>query len=249
MVELQGGDGTPGAPDLIEVRSPGGPRIEEAGIARRPDDGDLQLRQVAHDGCQHRGVDLERDAVIVHVVPRPLPIRTRVEGAVSHRELDALGKEALMDVERLLDDVAERGLMPLPAKWTERQIRVDTFHRTVVERAVRPGSDPTERDALGGEHLLDPAPLRFRSLANACRLCLQLAAHLARETGNRTETEASRGIALIRADGPLPVAPEERVLRLRARSVGPALGMTAEACEGIGSPSQTSRSEERRVGK
>src|SRR3989454_8697629 len=40
-----------------------------------------------------------------------------------------------------------------------------------------------------------------------------LAAHLARETGNRTETEEMRGIALIRADDPLAVAPEERVLR------------------------------------
>src|SRR5437870_8908733 len=48
-----------------------------------------------------------------------------------------------------------------------------------------------------------------------------------------------RGIALIRADRPLAVAPEERVLRLRAGSVGAALRMTAEACEGIGSPGQT----------
>src|SRR5207247_9743510 len=126
--------------------------------------------------------------------------------------------------------------MSLPAKWTDRQIRVDTFHRTVVERTVRPGSDATERDALAGERLLDPVPLRLRSLANARRLCLQLAAHLARETGNRTQTEEMRGIALIRAAGPLTVAPEERILRLRAGSVGPALRMAAEAGAGLGSP-------------
>src|SRR5436190_3018162 len=129
--------------------------------------------------------------------------------------------------------------MSLPAKWTDRQIRVDTFHRAVVERTVRPGGDATERDALGAERLLDPVALRFRALANARRLCLQLATHLARETGNRTQTEEMRGIALIRAAGPFTVAPEERILRLRAGSVGPALRMTAEACEGIGSPGQT----------
>src|SRR5206468_1685115 len=66
-----------------------------------------------------------------------------------------------------------------------------------------------------------------------------LAAHLARETGNRTQTEEMRGIALIRAGGPLTVAPEERILRLRAGAVGPALRMTAEAGEGVGSPGQT----------
>src|SRR5439155_24328598 len=68
---------------------------------------------------------------------------------------------------------------------------------------------------------------------------LQMATHLARGTGSRTATEEMWGIALIRAAGPLAVPPEECVLRLRAGSVGPALRMTAEACEGIGSPGQT----------
>src|SRR2546428_10186459 len=145
-----------------------------------------------------------------------------------------------MDVERLLDHVAERGLMPFPAKWTDRQIRVDPSHRAVAERAVRPGGDATERDALGDERLLDPVPVRLRSLANARRLRLQLAAHLTREAGNRTQTEEVRGIALIRAAGPFTVAPEERILRLRAGSVGPALRMAAEAGEGVGSPGQAS---------
>src|SRR5437870_11653832 len=121
-----------------------------------------------------------------------------------------------MDMEGLLGDVAERGLMSLPAEWTDRKIRIDAFHRAVLECAVRVGSDATERDPLGGERLLYPMPLRLRVLASARRLCLQLAAHLARQAGNRTETEEMRGIALIRCAGPLAVAPQERVLRLRA---------------------------------
>src|SRR5207244_12420830 len=88
VAQLQGGHVTPGASDLVEARSTGGPRIEQAGIARRPDDRGLQLRQVGDDGRQHAGIDLERDAVLIHVVPRPLPVWTTVQGAVPHRELD-----------------------------------------------------------------------------------------------------------------------------------------------------------------
>src|SRR5207253_9053939 len=124
VLELQGGRMASGASDLVEARPTGGPHVEQTGIARRPDDRDLELREVADDGRQHPGVDLERDAVLVHVVPRPLPVRTRVEGAVAHRQLDARREEPLMDVKGLLGDVTERGLMALPAEWTDRQVRV-----------------------------------------------------------------------------------------------------------------------------
>ena len=89
VLELQGGDVTSSASDLVEVRSTGGPRIDQPGIARRPNGRHLQLRQVAHDGRQHATVDLERDSVLVHVVPRPFPVWTRAERSVADRELDA----------------------------------------------------------------------------------------------------------------------------------------------------------------
>src|SRR4029077_13250647 len=228
-----------GAPDLGEVRATHRPRVEEARIARRPADRDLQLREVADERRQHAGVDLERDAILVHVPPWPVPVRTRIDGAVAHRELDALGEEALVDVEGLLRDLAQRGRVPLPAERTDGQIPVDAFHPTVVDRPVGVGGDMTEPDALGRERLLDPAPFRLCPLASACGLLLQLSAHLAREAGDRADTEEMRGVPLVRTGGPLAVAPHERVLRLRARTVGPALRMAAEASEGIRSSRQT----------
>src|SRR5439155_24567716 len=105
--------------------------------------------------------------------------------------------------------------------------------RAGVERAVRSGDDPTERDALGSERLLDPVSFRSGALGGGRCLGVQLGAHLAGEERHRTHAEEVRRIALIRAARPLAVAPQERVLRLRAGAVGPALGMTAEAAEGI----------------
>src|SRR5207253_5329060 len=70
----------------------------------------------------------------------------------------------------------------------------------------------------------------------ARRLRLQLGAHLAREARNRTETEEMGGIALVRAADPLAVAPQERILRLRAGAIEPALRMAAETSEGVGPP-------------
>ena len=47
-----------------------------------------------------------------------------------------------------------------------------------------------------------------------------------------------RRVALIGAAGALAVAAEEGVLRLRAGAVGPALRVTAEAAEGVGTAGQ-----------
>src|SRR5437870_3716044 len=94
-----------------------------------------------------------------------------------------------MDVEGFLGDVAQGGLMSFPAERTDREVWIDPLHRVVLERAVRLGRDAAERDALGGERLLDPVPFRLRPLASGRRLCPQLTAHLARETRDRTETE------------------------------------------------------------
>src|SRR5438067_6439039 len=58
-----------------------------------------------------------------------------------------------------------------------------------------------------------------------------------------------RGIALICAAGPLAVAPQEGILRLRAGAIEPALRMAAEASEGVGPPGRPSMdaTEPRRV--
>src|SRR5207247_9774256 len=95
------------------------------------------------------------------------------------------------------------------------------------------GADAAERDTLRDERLLHAVSLRPRALAGACRLGLQLGAHLAREAGDRTEAEEMRRIALIRAAGTLAVAAHERVLRWRAGAVDAALRMAAEAPEGV----------------
>ena len=199
IVELERRDVTARASDFIEARSAGGPRIDQAGVTRRPDDGGLELRQVGDDGRQHPGIDLERHAVLIDVVPRALAVRTCVERAVAHRELDAIRQETLMDVQRLLHDVAQGGLMALPAKRTDRQVRIDAFDGAGVHRAVGVGADAAERDALRDERLLHAVSLRPRALACARRLGLQLGAHLAREAGDRTEAEEMGSIALIRA--------------------------------------------------
>src|SRR5262249_60975795 len=112
--------------------------------------------------------------------------------------------------------------------------RIDAFDATVVECSVGTGCDAAERDGLGGERLLDPASLRLGSLADRVRLRAQLGAHLARQAGNRAETENVRRIALIRTSGPLAVPSHERVLRLRAGSIPAALRVTAEASERVG---------------
>ena len=141
-----------------------------------------------------------------------------------------------MDVERLLDHVAERGLMALPAERTDRQIRVDALDAAGVERAVGLGGDAAERDALGGQRLLDAAPFRLarsraRVAASACSSALiSRARH-----GDRTEAEDVRRDCADPRCRALAVAAQERVLRLRAGAVGSALRVTAEAAEGVGS--------------
>src|SRR5262249_61947434 len=107
-------------------------------------------------------------------------------------------------------------------------------HRTGVDVAVRVGGDVTERDALGGEGLLHRVSVGLRPLARLRRLLLELRAHLARQARDRTEAEKMRGVPLVRGAGPLAVAAQERVLRLRAGAVDPALRMAAEAAEGVG---------------
>ena len=139
-----------------------------------------------------------------------------------------------MDVERLLRDVAERGLMALPSERTNRQIGIDPFDRTGVERAVGLGRDAAERDALRGQRLLDGTLFGLGSGAGGVRLGAQLGAHLPRQTGDRPEPEHLRGIALIGGARPLAVAAHERVLRLRPGAVGSALRVAAEACECVG---------------
>src|SRR5207249_2751895 len=105
------------------------------------------------------------DAVLVHVVPRSLAVRPRIERAVAHRELDAVGEQSLMEMERLLGNVPERCLVSLPAERTDREIRVDAFDLAGVEAPVRSGRHLAERDALGGERLLDRVAFRLRPLA------------------------------------------------------------------------------------
>ena len=92
----------------------------------------------------------------------------------------------------------------------------------------------TERDRLGDERLLDLVSLGLRALACGIHLGTQVGAHLARQAGDRTESEHGWGIALVRAGRALAVAAHERVLRLGARAVGSALRVTAEAPEGVG---------------
>src|SRR5262249_12613449 len=98
---------------------------------------------------------------------------------------------------------------------------------------VRLCLDATERDALAGQRLLDPVSLRLRPRACSVGLGVQLTAHLARQTGDRTEPEHLGRIALIRSGGLLAIAAHEGVLRLRAGPVGSALRVTAEASERI----------------
>src|SRR5262249_40453948 len=240
VLELQGGHVTPGASDLVEVRPTGGPCIDQPGISRRTDGRHLQLSQITDDGRQHARLDLDRDTVAVHVVPRPFPVGSRVEHTVAHGELNAVRDEALMDVEGFLGDVAQRGLMALPAERTDRQIRIDTLDTPGVHGPVWPGRDPADRAGFGVQRCLDPVSFCLGPLADCVRLGAQLATHLARQAGNRAETEDVRWIALIRASGSLTVPAHERVLRLRAGSIGAALRVTAEASEGVG----TSRSSE-----
>jgi len=65
-------------------------------------------------------------------------------------------------------------------------------------------------------------------------LLVQIRAHLARETGDGTETEDDGRVPLVGPLCALAVAAHERVLRLRAGSVGPALRVTAETRERVG---------------
>ena len=140
-----------------------------------------------------------------------------------------------MDVERLLGHVAERGLMSLPAERTDRQIRVDALDCAGSRacRRARRRRDRT-RPPWWSSGCSTACPSALRALARGLRLGVQLGAHLARQAGDRTEAEDVRGIALIRAAGALAVAAQKRVLRLRARAVGSALRVTAEAPEGVG---------------
>src|SRR5262249_22661886 len=133
----------------------------------------------------------------------------------------------------LLGDVTERRLMALPAERTDREVRIDAFDGPGVQRPVRFCRDAPEGDALAGQRLLDPASLRLRPCARGVGLGVQLGAHLARQTGVRTEPEPLGRIALIGSAGLLAVAAHEGVLRLRAGSVGSALRVTAEASERI----------------
>src|SRR5581483_2945565 len=222
------------AADRREARAAGREEIEQARIARRAHDGHLELREVGDDGRQHPVVDLEAHAVVVEVVPRALAVGRGVESLVAHGEVDALGQEALVDLQRLLDDLAERRLVALPAEGAHRQVAIDALDRAIVERAVRRGDDAAEGDALRRQALLDRLVGRASAIARAVGLAAELRAHLAREERDRTEAEEMRRVALIGHRAALAVAAEERVLRLRARAVRSALRVAAEAAERIG---------------
>src|SRR5262249_51043744 len=173
-------------------------------------------------------LDRDRDIVSVQVVPRPFAVGAGVELPVAHRELDAVRHQALMQVERLLGDLAERGQVSLPAKWTDGEVLVDALDPIVAHRAVALSSDVAERDRLGDVRLLDLVSRGLRALPGGLHLGTQGGAHLVREAGDRTEADDRRRIALIRPGGAHTVAAHERVLRLRPRAVGPALRVTAE---------------------
>src|SRR5262249_8489063 len=155
--------------------------------------------------------------------PRSLPVRRGIQRAVADRELDACREEPLVDVERLLRDVAEGRLVALPAERTDREIGIDADDTAGVERAVRLGRDAPKRDPLRDERLLDAVARGPRARACGLGLGAQLGAHLAGQTGDRAEAEHVRRIPLIGAADLLAVAPHERVLRLGPGAVGAAL--------------------------
>ena len=124
--------------------------------------------------------------------------------------------------------------MTFPAEGTDRQVRVDTFDRRGVERAVGLRRYLSEGDGLGRQRLLDPVSFRLRAFARRVSLRAQLGAHLARQARDRPQAEDEGRIALVRACRARAVAAHERVLRLRAGAVGPTLRVAAEASEGVG---------------
>ena len=151
----------------------------------------LQLRQVADHGRQHARVDLEARR-------RPRRGRTTVPSRTAPRRACRrctaswmrVGEQALMDVQRLLDHAAERGLMALPAERPHREVRVDAFDGAVVERAVGVGGDATERHALRGQRLLDAPAFGLRAparaaAASACSCGAHLAARAVRPDPDR----------------------------------------------------------------
>jgi len=69
---------------------------------------------------------------------------------------------------------------------------------------------------------------------------VEIRGHLARQQRDRSQAQEVRGVALMAAAGPLAIAEEERVLRLRAGAVGPTLRVTAEAPESVGAAGRTS---------
>src|SRR5262249_45618078 len=133
------------------------------------------------------------------------------------------GQQALVDVERFLDHVAQRRLMSLPAEGTNYQVAVDAFDGTVVERAVGAGGNAAERDTLRRQQLLDAMAVRLGARGGGCRLGVQICAHLARQRRHRPETQDMRSIALVGTTGALAVAAQEGILRLRAGAVRAAL--------------------------
>src|SRR5262245_25704958 len=124
--------------------------------------------------------------------------------------------------------------MSLPTERPNRQIRIDTFHFSVVDAAVRGGADAAERDAFRGQRLLDAVSRRLCPPGCVLQLCMELGAHLAGERGDRPESEQVRSVALIRGAGVFTVTAEEGVLRLCAGAIGPALRVAAEAPKCIG---------------
>jgi len=136
-------------------------------------------------------------------------------------------------VQRLFGHVAQRRLMTFPAKRANRQIVIDAFDAAIVHGAVARDGGAAERDALRRQRLHDATAVRLRAIARRRYFALQLGAHLAREQRDRSQPEQVRRISLVCSDDAFAVAAQERILCLRARPVGPALRMAAEAAERI----------------